>query len=178
MSKKTPTKYYIGIDPGFSGAVGFVSDTDNSDCGVFDAPIIEKQKGGKVSRKFDVDRMVGLLSIEKFLDSKSVIAIEGQHAFPGQGSVSMFNLGYGFGLWTGIANALKYRVVIFSPQAWKNELIKTDCSNKLKSIQVATKKFPSMADELSRKKDHNRAEALLIALYSKMIDRQGTLFES
>ena len=55
---------------------------------------------------------------------------------------------------------------LISPQAWKYSC-ELKGKDKDDSRLLAIKKFPFLAGKLKRKKDVDRAEALLIALYEK-----------
>ncbi|KAL0371044.1 UNVERIFIED_CONTAM: Holliday junction resolvase MOC1, chloroplastic [Sesamum angustifolium] len=76
--------------------------------------------------------------------------------------------GFGYGLWIGILVASGYSVVPVPSLLWKNEFkLAGNRSSKDDSRDLATTLFPSMNSMLKRKKDHGRAEALLIAAYGK-----------
>jgi len=87
---------------------------------------------------------------------------------PGQGVTSMFNMGYGLGALHAIFTCLYIRTVRVRPQAWKKEfgLIKKEKGD---SIRVAQELFP-LAD-ITLKKHHGRAEALLMAEYGRRMDQ-------
>jgi len=77
-----------------------------------------------------------------------------------------FVQGYNFGLWRGILAAQEFDIKVVKPQAWKAALgLKFKGSTKDDSIAMAKALFPEVAHELSRKRDHGRAESLLIAAY-------------
>jgi crossover junction endodeoxyribonuclease RuvC len=84
----------------------------------------------------------------------------------GQGAVGMLHYGIGYGKYLGMLEALKIPYGEIHPMSWKKEfmLIKQP---KERSIEVARQLFPSAAERLTRKKDHGRAEALLIAEYAR-----------
>jgi crossover junction endodeoxyribonuclease RuvC len=80
---------------------------------------------------------------------------------PGQGTRSMFTTGYGMGIWVGILATLEFPYTTVRPQVWKRalRLSKDKEASRLRAIQL----FPGA--DLRRKKDHGRAEALLLAYY-------------
>jgi len=77
----------------------------------------------------------------------------------------MFSMGEGYGLWKGIISAYHMPLELVTPQAWKKAMMdgmgKEKDASRLKAIQL----FPLSASNLSRKKDHARADTLLIAAY-------------
>ena len=82
-----------------------------------------------------------------------------------------FVQGYNFGLWRGVLAAEEFDVRVVKPQAWKAALgLKFKGSTKDDSIAMARSLFPEIAGELKRKKDHGRAESLLIAAYGHVAD--------
>ena len=152
---------YIGIDPGLDGAVAYLNDRDNSVI-LEDTPTLEVRSGKKRKREYNVSEMAHLLDV----DTEDVIVVlEKIHSMPGQGVRSMFSMGEGYGLWKGIISAYHMPLELVTPQAWKKVMMdgmgKEKDASRLKAIQL----FPLSASNLSRKKDHGRADALLIAAY-------------
>ena len=89
---------------------------------------------------------------------------------PKQGVSSSFKFGMNFGIWQGVLASLKIPYDLITPQRWRKCL---DSSVPLKPEkedlrQYAIRKWPAAADDLKRKKDHNRAEAILIAEYARL----------
>ena len=83
---------------------------------------------------------------------------------PGQGVTSMFNFGQSFGVIKGICAALGLPIHFVRPMKWKKHfnLIKTNKdASRTKVIEI----YPEISSKLHRKKDSNRADAILIALY-------------
>jgi len=77
----------------------------------------------------------------------------------------MFSMGHGLGLWEGIISALGLPYELVTPQKWKKAILIGVGDGKGASIVRALQLFPQVAEELHRKKDHGRAEALLLAAY-------------
>lgn len=88
------------------------------------------------------------------------IVVENVHAMPKQGVVSMFRFGMGTGIIHGVAGALCLPMTLVSPTQWKS--FHNLGSNKEQARALALRKWPHHCDRLGRKKDVNRAEALLI----------------
>lgn len=167
MSKETKDFCYIGIDPGLSGAVAVISSKEQR---VYNTPTIEVKTGKKRKNVYDVMGMVNIFktiidtSWVKATDITINVALEKIHAMPGQGVTSMFSMGEGFGIWKGIVSAFYLPMHLIPPQTWKKAIVGTGKdkeASRLKAIEL----FPKMHDELKFKKDHDKAEALLIAEY-------------
>ena len=93
-----------------------------------------------------------------------VVVIEQVSAMPGQGVTSMFNFGQSFGVLKGICSAMQLSMHFVRPTKWKKyfNLIKTEKdASRTKVIEI----FPYISSQLSRKKDSNKADAILIASF-------------
>jgi crossover junction endodeoxyribonuclease RuvC len=158
-------KIFIGIDPGLDGAAAAL---DQSGKILFceDTPTITVRSSGKNRRKYLVAKMAEVLRPERLLSiGEVVVGIEAVHAMPQQGVTSMFNMGYGLGLWIGIVTADGLSLEMVPPQSWKKAM-RVSGPDKGASIVRALELFPTQTPALlSRKKDHGRADALLIAEY-------------
>lgn len=151
----------IGIDPGLTGAIAVVGGDDAAI--IYDTPVV-KTKGRLTYSIRDMDLL--LSSISKTNYHLDAVGLERQQAFPGQGVASTFRTGEGYGLWQALIIASGLSVTIVSPQVWKKFCGLS--KDKEESRQLAIKLFPECKKDLSRKKDHNRAEALLIAEYVRV----------
>ena len=94
----------------------------------------------------------------------SAMVVEQVNAMPGQGVTSMFNFGQSFGAIKGICAALELPIFFVRPAKWKKhfELIN---SSKDASRTKVIEMYPSIAEKLSKKKDVNKSDAILIARY-------------
>ena len=83
---------------------------------------------------------------------------------PGQGVTSMFNFGQTFGAIKGVCAALSLPIFFVRPSKWKNhfELIN---SSKDASRTKVIEMYPSLSNQLAKKKDVNKSDAILIARY-------------
>ena len=92
------------------------------------------------------------------------VVIEQLSAMPGQGVTSMFNFGQSFGILKGICSAMQLPMYFVRPSKWKKYfgLIK---SEKDASRTRAIEMFPYFSSHLSKKKDSNKADAILIASF-------------
>jgi crossover junction endodeoxyribonuclease RuvC len=152
---------YIGIDPGLSGAIAIIA-LDPYQFGVVDVPLNDGQ--------YDFYQMYKLLSDFKSKYTFIWLTLEQQQAMPKQGVSSTFKTGMGYGAWRAICSLVTPDFEIVSPRKWKNALGLT--SDKEASRKLAIKLYPNLHDRLTRKKDHNRAEAVLLAHYTREVWRE------
>ena len=101
----------------------------------------------------------------KNIDKKNIkVVIEHVTAMPGQGVTSMFNFGQSFGILKGICSAMQLSVYFVRPAKWKKyyNLINSEKdASRTRAIEI----FPYYSSHLSKKKDSNKADAILIASY-------------
>ena len=152
----------IGIDPGISGSICFFEDGRILD--VVEMPtMIEGKKNKKQVNGSQIYNEI--LKRIKQTDKKNIkVIIEQVSAMPGQGVTSMFNFGQSFGVIKGICSALSIPIHFVRPTKWKKHfnLINTSKdASRTKVIEV----YPEISSKLSRKKDANKADAILIARY-------------
>jgi len=159
----------IGIDPGISGAISILENKKILE--VYDTPtMIDGKKNKKQINSAQVTNIIK----ERLKDGKEVIVVvEHVNAMPGQGVTSMFNFGQSFGVIKGICAALGLPIYFVRPTKWKKHfnLIKT---NKDASRTKVIEAYPEISSKLHRKKDSNRADAILIALYFNDTQLQST----
>ena len=150
----------IGIDPGLSGAIAILEDSRIEE--IFDMPVMPDGKKNK--RQLNSALLVKLIkdSIKNLEDT--VMVVEQVNAMPGQGVTSMFNFGQTFGAIKGICAAMGLPIFFVRPAKWKKhfELIN---SSKDASRTKAIEMYPSISQQLSKKKDVNKSDAILIARY-------------
>ena len=150
----------FGIDPGVSGAISILENKKIIE--VFDMPTMIDGKKNK--RQINGAQVTNIIR-ERLNDDKEVIVVvEHVNAMPGQGVTSMFNFGQSFGVIKGICSALGLPIYFVRPTKWKKyfNLIKTNKeASRTKVIEV----YPEISSKLSRKKDSNKADAILIARY-------------
>ena len=152
----------FGIDPGVSGAISVLEDKKIIE--VFDMPtMIDGKKNKKQVNGSQVTNIIKeRLNNDK--EKEVVVVVEHVNAMPGQGVTSMFNFGQSFGVIKGICSALSLPIYFVRPTKWKKHfnLINTNKdASRTKVIQV----YPHISSKLSRKKDSNKADAILIARY-------------
>ena len=96
------------------------------------------------------------------IDKKNLrVIIEQVSAMPGQGVTSMFNFGQSFGILKGICSAMQLPMYFVRPAKWKKYFGLIN-SEKDASRTRAIEMFPYFSSQLSKKKDSNKADAILI----------------
>ena len=150
----------IGIDPGLSGAIAVLE--NNKVVKIFDIPVMSEGKKNK--RQLNSALLVNLLKENIQKDEDVTVVVEQVNAMPGQGVTSMFNFGQTFGALKGICAALELPIFFVRPSKWKKhfELIN---SSKDASRTKAIEMYPKLSSQLSKKKDVNKSDAILIAKF-------------
>ena len=152
----------IGIDPGISGSICFFENGKILE--VIEMPtMIEGKKNKKqVNGAQMFNEIVRKLSKDKNQDVR--VVVEHVSAMPGQGVTSMFNFGQSFGIIKGICSAMQLSLFFVRPAKWKKyfNLINSEKdASRTKAIEI----FPYFSSQLSKKKDSNKADAILIASF-------------
>ena len=161
----------ISIDPGINGAICFFENGQVKD--VIDMPTMAEGKKNK--RQVNGHQMYNELSnrIRKYDIYNINVVVEQVSAMPGQGVTSMFNFGQSFGVIKGICAAMQLPIFFVRPVKWKKhfELINTQKdASRTKAIEM----FPKISSILSKKKDSNKADAILIASFYENIIKHNT----
>ena len=152
----------IGIDPGITGSICFFEDGKIID--VVEMP--NMAEGKKNKRQVNGAQIYHEISKRiKNLEKKDIkVIIEQVAAMPGQGVTSMFNFGQSFGVLKGICAAMQIPMYFVRPAKWKKyfNLINSEKdASRTKAIEI----FPNFSTQLSRKKDSNKADAILISSF-------------
>ena len=150
----------IGIDPGLSGAIAILE--NNKVEKIFDIPVMPEGKKNK--RQLNSAQLVKLLKDNVSNKEEVAIVVEHVTAMPGQGVTSMFNFGQTFGAIKGICAALGLPIFFVRPAKWKKHFDLIN-SSKDASRTKAIEMYPSLSDQLSKKKDVNKSDAILIARF-------------
>ena len=154
---------YVGADPGTTGALGWVAPNETAGVLSFDA-------------KYEpsiYQAVVTLYETAQRQGWRIFLRIEKVASMPGQGVVSTFKFGRATGIIIGAAGALGIPYEELTPSDWKGRFTglicpgKSDAERKARSREMATQRFPELSDQFNRVKDHNAAEAILIALSAK-----------
>ena len=150
----------VGIDPGLNGAIAFLE--NNRVLGIFDMPVMSEGKKNK--RQLNSAQLVNILKDNMDDEKNTIIIVEQVNAMPGQGVTSMFNFGQSFGAIKGVCAALNLPIFFVRPSKWKKhfELIN---SSKDASRTKVIEMYPSLSSQLTKKKDVNKSDAILIAKF-------------
>ena len=152
----------IGIDPGISGSICFFNEGKIID--VVEMPTMIEGKKNK--KQVNGAQIFNEISAKiKELEKKDIkIVIEQVSAMPGQGVTSMFNFGQSYGILKGICSAMQLPMYFVRPSKWKKyfNLINSEKdASRTRAIEI----FPYFSSQLSRKKDSNKADAILLASF-------------
>ena len=150
----------IGIDPGLSGALAILK--DSKVLKIFDMPVMSEGKKNK--KQLNSAQLVSILKENMTEIDNTAVVVEQVNAMPGQGVTSMFNFGQTFGAIKGVCAALNLSIFFVRPSKWKKhfELINSSKdSSRTKVIEM----YPSLSRQLSKKKDVNKSDAILIARF-------------
>ena len=152
----------IGIDPGISGSICFFKEGKILD--VIEMPIMTEGKKNK--KQVNGSQIYNEISkrIRNNENQDIRVIIENVSAMPGQGVTSMFNFGQSFGILKGICSALRLPMFFVRPAKWKKyfNLINSEKdASRTRAIEI----FPYFSSQLSKKKDSNKADAILIASF-------------
>ncbi|MDC3049195.1 crossover junction endodeoxyribonuclease [bacterium] len=152
----------IGIDPGISGSICFLDNGKILD--VIEMPIMTDGKKNK--KQVNGSQVYNEITkrIKQFEKNEIRVVIEHVSAMPGQGVTSMFNFGQSFGILKGICTAMQLPMYFVRPAKWKkyfNLLNSEKDASRTRAIEI----FPYFSSQLSRKKDTNKADAILIASF-------------
>ena len=151
----------IGIDPGISGSICFFKDGKILE--VIEMPVMTE---GKKNKK----QVNGAQIYNEFLkrinnkDDDIRVVIEQVSSMPGQGVTSMFNFGQSYGILKGICSAMQLPMFFVRPAKWKkyfNLINSQKDASRTRAIEI----FPYFSTQLSKKKDSNKADAILIASF-------------
>ncbi len=151
----------IGIDPGISGSICFFEDGKILE--VIEMPIMTE---GKKNKK-QVNGAQIYNEFVKRINNKGDqirVVIEQVSAMPGQGVTSMFNFGQSYGILKGICSAMQLPMFFVRPAKWKkyfNLINSQKDASRTRAIEI----FPYFSTQLSKKKDSNKADAILIASF-------------
>ena len=152
----------IGIDPGISGSICFFEDGKITD--LIEMPSMAEGKKNK--KQVNAAQIYNEINtrIKNFEKKNIKVVIEQVSAMPGQGVTSMFNFGQSFGILKGICSAMHLPVYYVRPAKWKKyfNLINSEKdASRTRAIEI----FPYFSTQLSKKKDNNKADAILIASF-------------
>lgn len=173
--QKTPVssckeKLYIGVDPGLSGAIAAIGPetllTKNFPC---------LNDGTK--RYLNIIELRDLLIelVEPYGKDNCLICLEKSQPMPRDGVMGSFRYGEAYGILKGLFVSMEFPLMEVAPITWKTKMIGKG-KDKDASRMLASQLYPQLGEFLKLKKDHGKAEALLLAEYGKRIHSGKNLF--
>lgn len=149
-----PELCILGVDPGLSGAVAFYFPSRPDLIGAEDMPVVD----GSIDVAH-LARRIGQMAT-------SLAIVERVGSMPGQGLSSTFRFGVAYGAVLGVLGALAIPVHLVAPGKWKRHFALPADKEAARGLAIRT--WPA-SPHFSRKKDHGRAEASLLAKYGASI---------
>lgn len=153
---------YLGIDPGFSGALA-VLDENLQVIHYQDMPIIEVAK----KRELDEPELRNILRRFSPYYINLTVGIEKSQTMPNQGIVSSGRYMASYGFLRGLCVGMGLPYILIRPPTWKKAMLADMPKEKGSSIQKVGQIYPDI--KLTRKKDHGICDAILIARYMSTI---------
>ena len=152
-------KIILGFDPGQTGAVA-AFDGERIEA-VIDMPTMTRLHGK--GQQVDPYTLATAL-IDLCAGREATAVLEAVSAMPGQGVSSTFHFGESVGVVLGVLGALQMPIRMVTPAKWKKAagLLGRD---KDAARTMAIQHHPEIADQLTRKKDIGRADAVCIARF-------------
>jgi len=157
----------LGIDIGVTGAIAAVD--SRGSCMLHDLPAEEIPGNGRRKRRIDGRALMFLVRDMVPPGEVALAVFEDVHSMPNDNGPSGFSLGDSLGCVRTVLQIARFDVRAVQPQAWKRHYsIKADKNGSL-ARECAVRLYPNAAALLKRVKDHNRADALLIAHYGRTL---------
>jgi hypothetical protein len=164
----------IGIDPGLTGAVAVMD--HNGVRAVFDIPTMPVPGAGPkamIKAKVDGRKLLSLLLKHcPTAEGKPTMVLEQVHARAqsneGRGNTmqAQASLMRTVGAIETVAECMNWPTTYVAPQSWKRKFGLG--KEKTQSLETARRLHPEATADLKRMKDHNRAEAVLLAHFGRM----------
>ena len=152
----------IGIDPGISGSICFFENGRIIEVIEMPTMIDGKKNKKQVNGAQIYNEILKRISLKSNNDIR--VVIEQVSAMPGQGVTSMFNFGQSFGILKGVCSAMQLPMYFVRPAKWKKHFSLLNAqkdASRTRAIEI----FPYFSSQLSKKKDSNKADAILIASF-------------
>jgi hypothetical protein len=162
----------MGIDPGADGAISIICNGWYKLASVFDIPTFSvPMKNGKRTTEYDYRTISCIFNIISKNLNPCAWHVGLETGIPylkgnkGSTAYTGFRCGWSIGIWPLYLTSLHIKVKHIRPAEWKNKF-KLQKKGKAASLGMARRLFEGCVPLLQRKKDHNRAEALLLAHYT------------
>lgn len=160
------TRIFLGIDPGVTGAISMIN---GSETVIKDLPVVvipNAKRKEKMLSPMGLKVMVETMLSESRIDDV-VCVVEKTQAMKDT-AMTAFSMGQSRGIIIAVLELIGVSRIDVMPSVWKRHFGLLKCE-KAASQAVACTRRPQVEvfELLMRKKDHNRAESLLLALYGK-----------
>ena len=152
---KSPEICVMGIDPGLTGGIAFYFEAVPERVSVMDMPVV----AGEVD-PHALERRIRQLG-------PTMAIIERQGPQPRDGCRQAFGIGSAFATVKTVAALCRLPIHLVTPSVWKRHHgILAVAHPKEASRALALRLFPASAESFSRKKDHGRSDAALLARFA------------
>ena len=152
----------VGIDPGVEPAFA-LKDLKTGQIEFFDDGFNVVKRGKKAHKEPNV----ALLAHRLRTWGPDIVILEHVNPISGQGLASTGTFMRAFGQLEGLIVGLGFPYQLVRPQQWQRDLRVKSGHDEARAKVLQW--YPGLASELSRKKDHNRAAALLLAIWGEKI---------
>lgn len=164
---------YLGIDNGINGALA-VYDSDTNEMKAFVMPIIKVQKAKGNKNEYNIPEIVQWFN--QFNQQVKMVILEKAQPFPGQGAVSMFSIGRGYGIMEGILAGLGLPYMVIHPKTWQKKMFEgmPHQDTKQASVLTACRLFPGakfFGSDKSTKLHNGMTDAALMAYYGYLLHK-------
>lgn len=151
---------YLGIDNGFGTAsYGFIKVVDDE---------VKEVEAGRLNARW----LFAQIGHFQNCKERVVVTVEKAWGFPYMKTTAVFNYGIGYGKVLGTLEILDIPYNLITPQSWKKYYgVTKDKQTSIDKVRLLYGDVNLLASPRARKADHNMAEALLIASYGKIIDK-------
>jgi hypothetical protein len=145
----------VGIDPGITGSVAFASDMG---CMAYPMPVCP------VNEKTNEVDVWALSALLDDVTGDDLVVVEEVGTNPSFGAQRAFNFGKTFGQILSVVRLKRLPLLLVKPKLWKDAMLKGTDRSKDAAVAKVNGLYPSLR---LLKKDHDKAEAILMALYGR-----------
>lgn len=160
---------FLGIDPGFSGALGWIASNGDS-FQVHDLPVVKVKK----RLQFDIPALNALVYGINQWTPELVVGLEDPTTRPGEGAERCKRFGEGIGILKGLLTAHQISYECISPNLWKGRLGLPGKDKKganMAGAQLLVSQYPQMENMVYGPRGgikDGRLDALLIAHWMRI----------
>jgi hypothetical protein len=166
----------VAIDPGKDGCLFYLKDDGSYDYRLTRTHFTALTGKG-ARRDYRVEAMVRVLRELQDESDEIVAFLERQGPQPGEGSVSSFSMGFGYGLWTGVLSALVIPLYTVHPATWCATVLKgSQGAGKERAIFTAGRWLPglNLVPQGCKKPHPGIADSACLAIYGRDFFKNGS----